>query len=200
MRKARRFFSALLLAAMIFAFASIGSAYEVKMLNFAVILNNAAIKDCAAGNSLIDDFIPAARKYNLRPTVFIDTDGLEYNSDLIFAMSKLKIYGYEIYPEARDAASAEKFRLFMRHTIKRGTPFVLAYDEREDFPGFEKIKLKNTARFYDDFMSALGGAGTGCTGLILSDENLYTLEIILGNCNAGESIPADIYSLAKEGK
>ena len=200
MQSSRRIFAVLLLAAMIFAFASIGSAYEVKMLEFAVIIDNAAIENCAAGNSLLDEFIPMVRKYNLRPVVFINAEGLEYDSDLIFALSKLKIYGYEIYPAARNAESAEKFRLFMRHTVKRGTPFVLAFDEREDFTGLEKIKLKTTARFYDDFMSALGSAGTGCTGLMPSRENLYTLEIILGSCKAGESVPADIYTLAKAGK
>ena len=138
-----------------------------------------------------------ARKYSVRPVIFIKADGLEYGPDLVFALSKLKVQGYEIYPAAENPEAAYKFRDFMRHVAKHGVPFVLTKNADAEFENFGKIYYKTTVRFYEELISSVYSGEKGCTALLLSGESLYAAELMLTNSKASGTVPADIYSLVK---
>ena len=192
----KRIISALLLSAVLCTCLFAVSDSAPKSLNFAIVADSATIKGCAAGTSTLDSYFAMARKYSVRPVVFIKADGLEYDADLVFALSKLKVQGYEIYPAAENPEAAYKFR-DVRHVAKHGVPFVLTANADAEFENFEKIHCKTTARFYEELVSSVYSGEKGCTALLLSGESLYAAELMLTNSKASGTVPADIYALVK---
>ena len=193
----KRILSALLLSAMLCTCLFAVGDSAPKTLNFAIVADSTAIKGCASGVSGLDSYFAMARKYSVRPVIFIKADGLEYGPDLVFALSKLKVQGYEIYPAAENPESACKFRDFMRHVAKHGAPFVLAKNADAEFENFGKIYYKTTVRFYEELISSVYSGEKGCTALLLSGESLYAAELMLTNSKASGTVPADIYALVK---
>ena len=193
----KRILSALLLSAVLCTCLFAVGDSAPKSLNFAIVADSAAIKGCAAGTSVLDSYFVMARKYSVRPVIFIKADGLEYGPDLVFALSKLKVQGYEIYPSAENPEAAYKFRDFVRHVAKHGVPFVLTANADAEFENFEKIHCKTTARFYEELVSSVYSGENGCTALLLSQESLYAAELMLTNSKASGTVPADIYALVK---
>ena len=193
----KRILSALLLSAMLCTCLFAVGDSAPKTLNFAIVADSTAIKGCASGVSVLDSYFAMARKYSVRPVIFIKADGLEYGPDLVFALSKLKVQGYEIYPAAENPEAAYKFRDFMRHVAKHGVPFVLTKNADAEFENFGKIYYKTTVRFYEELISSVYSGEKGCTALLLSGESLYAAELMLTNSKAGGTVPADIYALVK---
>lgn len=193
----KRIFSALLLSAMLCTCLFAVGDSAPKTLNFAIVADSTAIKGCASGVSVLDSYFAMARKYSVRPVIFIKADGLEYGPDLVFALSKLKVQGYEIYPAAENPEAAYKFRDFMRHVAKHGVPFVLTKNADAEFENFGKIYYKTTVRFYEELISSVYSGEKGCTALLLSGESLYAAELMLTNSKASGTVPADIYALVK---
>ncbi len=193
----KRILSALLLSAMLCTCLFAVGDSAPKTLNFAIVADSTAIKGCASGVSVLDSYFAMARKYSVRPVIFIKADGLEYGPDLVFALSKLKVQGYEIYPAAENPEAAYKFRDFMRHVAKHGAPFVLTKNADAEFENFGKIYYKTTARFYEELISSVYSGEKGCTALLLSGESLYAAELMLTNSKASGTVPADIYALVK---
>ena len=193
----KRILSALLLAAMLCTCLFAVGDSAPKTLNFAIVADSTAIKGCASGVSVLDSYFAMARKYSVRPVIFIKADGLEYGPDLVFALSKLKVQGYEIYPAAENPEAAYKFRDFMRHVAKHGVPFVLTKNADAEFENFGKIYYKTTVRFYEELISSVYSGEKGCTALLLSGESLYAAELMLTNSKASGTVPADIYALVK---
>ncbi len=193
----KRILSALLLSAMLCTCLFAVGDSAPKTLNFAIVADSSAIKGCASGVSVLDSYFAMARKYSVRPVIFIKADGLEYGPDLVFALSKLKVQGYEIYPAAENPEAAYKFRDFMRHVAKHGVPFVLTKNADAEFENFGKIYYKTTVRFYEELISSVYSGEKGCTALLLSGESLYAAELMLTNSKASGTVPADIYALVK---
>lgn len=193
----KRILSALLLSAMLCTCLFAVGDSAPKTLNFAIVADSTAIKGCASGVSVLDSYFAMARKYSVRPVIFIKADGLEYGPDLVFALSKLKVQGYEIYPAAENPEAAYKFRDFMRHVAKHGVPFVLTKNADAEFENFGKIYYKTTVRFYEELISSVYSGEKGCTALLLSGESLYAAELMLTNSKANGTVPADIYALVK---
>ena len=193
----KRILSALLLSAMLCTCLFAVGDSAPKTLNFAIVADSTAIKGCASGVSVLDSYFAMARKYSVRPVIFIKADGLEYGPDLVFALSKLKVQGYEIYPAAENPEAAYKFRDFMRHVAKHGVPFVLTKNADAEFENFGKIYYKTTVRFYEELISSVYSGEKGCTALLLSGESLYAAEPILTNSKSSGTVPADIYALVK---
>lgn len=193
----KRILSALLLSAMLCTCLFAVGDSAPKTLNFAIVADSTAIKGCASGVSVLDSYFAMARKYSVRPVIFIKADGLEYGPDLVFALSKLKVQGYEIYPAAENPEAAYKFRDFMRHVAKHGVPFVLTKNADAEFKNFGKIYYKTTVRFYEELISSVYSGEKGCTALLLSGESLYAAELMLTNSKASGTVPADIYALVK---
>lgn len=193
----KRILSALLLSAMLCTCLFAVGDSAPKTLNFAIVADSTAIKGCASGVSVLDCYFAMARKYSVRPVIFIKADGLEYGPDLVFALSKLKVQGYEIYPAAENPEAAYKFRDFMRHVAKHGVPFVLTKNADAEFENFGKIYYKTTVRFYEELISSVYSGEKGCTALLLSGESLYAAELMLTNSKASGTVPADIYALVK---
>lgn len=193
----KRILSALLLSAMLCTCLFAVGDSAPKTLNFAIVADSTAIKGCASGVSVLDSYFAMARKYSVRPVIFIKADGLEYGPDLVFALSKLKVQGYEIYPAAEKPEAAYKFRDFMRHVAKHGVPFVLTKNADAEFENFGKIYYKTTVRFYEELISSVYSGEKGCTALLLSGESLYAAELMLTNSKASGTVPADIYALVK---
>ncbi len=193
----KRILSALLLSAMLCTCLFAVGDSAPKTLNFAIVADSTAIKGCASGVSVLDSYFAMARKYSVRPVIFIKADGLEYGPDLVFALSKLKVQGYEIYPAAENPEAAYKFRDFMRHVAKHGVPFVLTKNADAEFENFGKIYYKTTVRFYEKLISSVYSGEKGCTALLLSGESLYAAELMLTNSKASGTVPADIYALVK---
>lgn len=193
----KRILSALLLSAMLCTCLFAVGDSAPKTLNFAIVADSTAIKGCASGVSVLDSYFAMARKYSVRPVIFIKADGLEYGPDLVFALSKLKVQGYEIYPAAENPEAAYKFRDFMRHVAKHGVPFVLTKNADAEFENFGKIYYKTTVRFYEELISSVYSGEKGCTALLLSGESLYAAELMLTNSKASGTVPADIYALVK---
>ena len=193
----KRILSALLLSAMLCTCLFAVGDSAPKTLNFAIVADSTAIKGCASGVSVLDSYFAMARKYSVRPVIFIKADGLEYGPDLVFALSKLKVQGYEIYPAAENPEAAYKFRDFMRHVAKHGVPFVLTKNADAEFENFGKIYYKTTVRFYEELISSVYSGEKGCTALLLSGESLYAAELMLTNSKASGTVPADIYALMK---
>lgn len=193
----KRILSALLLSAMLCTCLFAVGDSAPKTLNFAIVADSSAIKGCASGVSALDSYFAMARKYSVRPVIFIKADGLEYGPDLVFALSKLKVQGYEIYPAAENPEAAYKFRDFMRHVAKHGVPFVLTKNADAEFENFGKIYYKTTVRFYEELISSVYSGEKGCTALFLSGESLYAAELMLTNSKASGTVPADIYALVK---
>jgi|GEM_PF-3216799 len=193
----KRILSALLLSAMLCTCLFAVGDSAPKTLNFAIVADSTAIKGCASGVSVLDSYFAMARKYSVRPVIFIKADGLEYGPDLVFALSKLKVQGYEIYPAAENPEAAYKFRDFMRHVAKHGVPFVLTANADAEFENFGKIYYKTTVRFYEELISSVYSGEKGCTALLLSGESLYAAELMLTNSKASGTVPADIYALVK---
>ncbi len=193
----KRILSALLLSAMLCTCLFAVGDSAPKTLNFAIVADSTAIKGCASGVSVLDSYFAMARKYSVRPVIFIKADGLEYGPDLVFALSKLKVQGYEIYPAAENPEAAYKFRDFMRHVAKHGVPFVLTKNADAEFENFGKIYYKTTVRFYEELISSVYSGEKGCTALLLSGESLYAAELMLSNSKASGTVPADIYALVK---
>lgn len=193
----KRILSALLLSAMLCTCLFAVGDSAPKTLNFAIVADSTAIKGCASGVSVLDSYFAMARKYSVRPVIFIRADGLEYGPDLVFALSKLKVQGYEIYPAAENPEAAYKFRDFMRHVAKHGVPFVLTKNADAEFENFGKIYYKTTVRFYEELISSVYSGEKGCTALLLSGESLYAAELMLTNSKASGTVPADIYALVK---
>lgn len=193
----KRILSALLLSAMLCTCLFAVGDSAPKTLNFAIVADISAIKGCASGVSVLDSYFAMARKYSVRPVIFIKADGLEYGPDLVFALSKLKVQGYEIYPAAENPEAAYKFRDFMRHVAKHGVPFVLTKNADAEFENFGKIYYKTTVRFYEELISSVYSGEKGCTALLLSGESLYAAELMLTNSKASGTVPADIYALVK---
>ena len=193
----KRILSALLLSAMLCTCLFAVGDSAPKTLNFAIVADSTAIKGCASGVSVLDSYFAMARKYSVRPVIFIKADGLEYGPDLVFALSKLKVQGYEIYPAAESPEAAYKFRDFMRHVAKHGAPFVLTKNADAEFENFGKIYYKTTVRFYEELISSVYSGEKGCTALLLSGESLYAAELMLTNSKASGTVPADIYALVK---
>lgn len=193
----KRILSALLLSAMLCTCLFAVGDSAPKTLNFAIVADSTAIKGCASGMSVLDSYFAMARKYSVRPVIFIKADGLEYGPDLVFALSKLKVQGYEIYPAAENPEAAYKFRDFMRHVAKHGVPFVLTKNADAEFENFGKIYYKTTVRFYEELISSVYSGEKGCTALLLSGESLYAAELMLTNSKASGTVPADIYALVK---
>ena len=178
----KRILSALLLSAMLCTCLFAVGDSAPKTLNFAIVADSTAIKGCASGVSVLDSYFAMARKYSVRPVIFIKADGLEYGPDLVFALSKLKVH---------------KFRDFMRHVAKHGVPFVLTKNADAEFENFGKIYYKTTVRFYEELISSVYSGEKGCTALFLSGESLYAAELMLTNSKASGTVPADIYALVK---
>ena len=193
----KRILSALLLSAMLCTCLFAVGDSAPKTLNFAIVADSSAIKGCASGVSVLDSYFAMARKYSVRPVIFIKADGLEYGPDLVFALSKLKVQGYEIYPAAENPEAAYKFRDFMRHVAKHGATFVLTKNADAEFENFGKIYYKTTVRFYEELISSVYSGEKGCTALLLSGESLYAAELMLTNSKASGTVPADIYALVK---
>ena len=193
----KRILSALLLSAMLCTCLFAVGDSAPKTLNFAIVADSTAIKGCASGVSVLDSYFAMARKYSVRPVIFIKADGLEYGPDLVFALSKLKVQGYEIYPAAENPEAAYKFRDFMRHVAKHGVPFVLTANADAEFENFGKIYYKTTVRFYEELILSVYSGEKGCTALLLSGESLYAAELMLTNSKASGTVPADIYALVK---
>lgn len=193
----KRILLALLLSAMLCTCLFAVGDSAPKTLNFAIVADSTAIKGCASGVSVLDSYFAMARKYSVRPVIFIKADGLEYGPDLVFALSKLKVQGYEIYPAAENPEAAYKFRDFMRHVAKHGVPFVLTKNADAEFENFGKIYYKTTVRFYEELISSVYSGEKGCTALLLSGESLYAAELMLTNSKASGTVPADIYALVK---
>ena len=193
----KRILSALLLSAMLCTCLFAVGDSAPKTLNFAIVADSTAIKGCASGVSVLDSYFAMARKYSVRPVIFIKADGLEYGPDLVFALSKLKVQGYEICPAAENPEAAYKFRDFMRHVAKHGAPFVLTKNADAEFENFGKIYYKTTVRFYEELISSVYSGEKGCTALLLSGESLYAAELMLTNSKASGTVPADIYALVK---
>ena len=193
----KRILSALLLSAMLCTCLFAVGDSAPKTLNFAIVADSTAIKGCASGVSVLDSYFAMARKYSVRPVIFIKADGLEYGPDLVFALSKLKVQGYEIYPAAENPEAAYKFRDFMRHVAMHGVPFVLTKNADAEFENFGKIYYKTTVRFYEELISSVYSGEKGCTALLLSGESLYAAELMLTNSKASGTVPADIYALVK---
>lgn len=193
----KRILSALLLSVMLCTCLFAVGDSAPKTLNFAIVADSTAIKGCASGVSVLDSYFAMARKYSVRPVIFIKADGLEYGPDLVFALSKLKVQGYEIYPAAENPEAAYKFRDFMRHVAKHGVPFVLTKNADAEFENFGKIYYKTTVRFYEELISSVYSGEKGCTALLLSGESLYAAELMLTNSKASGTVPADIYALVK---
>ena len=193
----KRILSALLLSAMLCTCLFAVGDSAPKTLNFAIVADSTAIKGCASGVSVLDSYFAMARKYSVRPVIFIKADGLEYGPDLVFALSKLKVQGYEIYPAAENPEAAYKFRDFVRHVAKHGVPFVLTANADAEFENFGKIYYKTTVRFYEELISSVYSGEKGCTELLLSGESLYAAELMLTNSKASGTVPADIYALVK---
>ncbi len=193
----KRILSALLLSAMLCTCLFAVGDSAPKTLNFAIVADSTAIKGCVSGVSVLDSYFAMARKYSVRPVIFIKADGLEYGPDLVFALSKLKVQGYEIYPAAENPEAAYKFRDFMRHVAKHGVPFVLTKNADAEFENFGKIYYKTTVRFYEELISSVYSGEKGCTALLLSGESLYAAELMLTNSKASGTVPADIYALVK---
>lgn len=193
----KRILSALLLSAMLCTCLFAVGDSAPKTLNFAIVADSTAIKGCASGVSVLDSYFAMARKYSVRPVIFIKADGLEYGPDLVFALSKLKVQGYEIYPAAENPEAAYKFRDFMCHVAKHGVPFVLTKNADAEFENFGKIYYKTTVRFYEELISSVYSGEKGCTALLLSGESLYAAELMLTNSKASGTVPADIYALVK---
>ena len=193
----KRILSALLLSAMLCTCLFAVGDSAPKTLSFAIVADSTAIKGCASGVSVLDSYFAMARKYSVRPVIFIKADGLEYGPDLVFALSKLKVQGYEIYPAAENPEAAYKFRDFMRHVAKHGAPFVLTKNADAEFENFGKIYYKTTVRFYEELISSVYSGEKGCTALLLSGESLYAAELMLTNSKASGTVPADIYALVK---
>lgn len=193
----KRILSALLLSAMLCTCLFAVGDSAPKTLNFAIVADSTAIKGCASGVSVLDSYFAMARKYSVRPVIFIKADGLEYGPDLVFALSKLKVQGYEIYPAAENPEAAYKFRDFVRHVAKHGVPFVLTKNADAEFENFGKIYYKTTVRFYEELISSVYSGEKGCTALLLSGESLYAAELMLTNSKASGTVPADIYALVK---
>lgn len=193
----KRILSALLLSAVLCTCLFAVGDSAPKSLNFAIVADSTAIKGCASGVSVLDSYFAMARKYSVRPVIFIKADGLEYGPDLVFALSKLKVQGYEIYPAAENPEAAYKFRDFMRHVAKHGVPFVLTKNADAEFENFGKIYYKTTVRFYEELISSVYSGEKGCTALLLSGESLYAAELMLTNSKASGTVPADIYALVK---
>ena len=193
----KRILSALLLSAMLCTCLFAVGDSAPKTLNFAIVADSSAIKGCASGVSVLDSYFAMARKYSVRPVIFIKADGLEYGPDLVFALSKLKVQGYEIYPAAENPEAAYKFRDFMRHVAKHGAPFVLTKNADAEFENFGKIYYKTTVRFYEELISSVYSGEKGCTALLLSGESLYAAELMLTNSKASGTVHADIYALVK---
>jgi hypothetical protein len=193
----KRILSALLLSAMLCTCLFAVGDSAPKTLNFAIVADSTAIKGCASGVSVLDSYFAMARKYSVRPVIFIKADGLEYGPDLVFALSKLKVQGYEIYPAAENPEAAYKFRDFVRHVAKHGVPFVLTANADAEFENFGKIYYKTTVRFYEELISSVYSGEKGCTALLLSGESLYAAELMLTNSKASGTVPADIYALVK---
>lgn len=193
----KRILSALLLSAMLCTCLFAVGDSAPKTLNFAIVADSTAIKGCASGVSVLDSYFAMARKYSVRPVIFIKADGLEYGPDLVFALSKLKVQGYEIYPAAENPEAAYKFRDFMHHVAKHGVPFVLTKNADAEFENFGKIYYKTTVRFYEELISSVYSGEKGCTALLLSGESLYAAELMLTNSKASGTVPADIYALVK---
>ena len=193
----KRILSALLLSAMLCTCLFAVGDSAPKTLNFAIVADSTAIKGCASGVSVLDSYFAMARKYSVRPVIFIKADGLEYGPDLVFALSKLKVQGYEIYPAAENPEAAYKFSDFMRHVAKHGAPFVLTKNADAEFENFGKIYYKTTVRFYEELISSVYSGEKGCTALLLSGESLYAAELMLTNSKASGTVPADIYALVK---
>lgn len=193
----KRILSALLLSAMLCTCLFAVGDSAPKTLNFAIVADSTAIKGCASGVSVLDSYFAMARKYSVRPVIFIKADGLEYGPDLVFALSKLKVQGYEIYPAAENPEAAYKFRDFMRHVAKHGVPFVLTKNADAEFENFGKIYYKTMVRFYEELISSVYSGEKGCTALLLSGESLYAAELMLTNSKASGTVPADIYALVK---
>lgn len=193
----KRILSALLLSAMLCTCLFAVGDSAPKTLNFAIVADSTAIKGCASGVSVLDSYFAMARKYSVRPVIFIKADGLEYGPDLVFALSKLKVQGYEIYPAAENPEAAYKFRDFVRHVAKHGVPFVLTANADAEFENFGKIYYKTTVRFYEELISSVYSGEKGCTALLLSGESPYAAELMLTNSKASGTVPADIYALVK---
>ena len=193
----KRILSALLLSAMLCTCLFAVGDSAPKTLNFAIVADSTAIKGCASGVSVLDSYFAMARKYSVRPVIFIKADGLEYGPDLVFALSKLKVQVYEIYPAAENPEAAYKFRDFVRHVAKHGVPFVLTANADAEFENFGKIYYKTTVRFYEELISSVYSGEKGCTALLLSGESLYAAELMLTNSKASGTVPADIYALVK---
>ena len=193
----KRILSALLLSAMLCTCLFAVGDSAPKTLNFAIVADSTAIKGCASGVSVLDSYFAMARKYSVRPVIFIKADGLEYGPDLVFALSKLKVQGYEIYPAAENPEAAYKFRDFMRHVANHGAPLVLTKNADAEFENFGKIYYKTTVRFYEELISSVYSGEKGCTALLLSGESLYAAELMLTNSKASGTVPADIYALVK---
>lgn len=193
----KRILSALLLSAMLCTCLFAVGDSAPKTLNFAIVADSTAINGCASGVSVLDSYFAMARKYSVRPVIFIKADGLEYGPDLVFALSKLKVQGYEIYPAAENPEAAYKFRDFVRHVAKHGVPFVLTKNADAEFENFGKIYYKTTVRFYEELISSVYSGEKGCTALLLSGESLYAAELMLTNSKASGTVPADIYALVK---
>ena len=185
----KRILSALLLSAMLCTCLFAVGDSAPKTLNFAIVADSTAIKGCASGVSVLDSYFAMARKYSVRPVIFIKADGLEYGPDLVFALSKLKVQGYEIYPAAENPEAAYKFRDFMRHVAKHGVPFVLTKNADAEFENFGKIYYKTTVRFYEELISSVYSGEKGCTALLLSGESLYAAELMLTNRQAARCPP-----------
>ena len=196
-QRIKRIVSAVLFMALLCSCLFAAGESELKILNFAVIADSVTVEGCMNGTSVLDSYFAIAKKYDVRPVIFIKADGMEYNADLVFALSKLRVQGYEIYCAAESPQAAYEFRDFVRHTAKHGITFLLTSNTGAEFEGFETVYCKSTVRFYEELVSSLYSGDGCCTGLLLSQSSLYAAELILGNCRAGGSVPADIYSLVK---
>lgn len=193
----KRIFSALLLSAVLCTCLFAAGDSAPRPLGFAVVADADAISGCAEGASVLDDYLAMAKKYGARCVVFIKADGLRYDADLVFAISKLKSQGYEIYCAAKEPTAAYELRDFVRHVAKHGVSFLLTENMGAEFEGFEKLRCKATVRFYEELISSVYSGDGGCTALLLSKESLYAAELMLTNSTASGTVPADIYNIVK---
>ncbi|MBQ0010318.1 MAG: hypothetical protein KBS76_04360 [Ruminococcus sp.] len=173
---------------------TVGSAEEPKTVRFVFLLNEEAILDCSAGESLLDRYLETVSAED-SPCLFFDADAITYGTDFVSALYKLYLNGYPIGAMARSSGTAALFGDYVKNLLKVGAPLILSETkETVSDDRFSGILCAGRANSFTAFQQFVSQKRSGCLAVRLSG-NEETVQTILNYCSRNGLAAADYYDL-----
>lgn len=171
-----------------------GSAEEPKKVRFVLLLDDDAIMDCSAGESILDRYLKTV-PVEASPCLVFDADAMTYGTDFVSALFKLYLNGYPIGALAGSPGTAALFGDYVKNLLKTGGTLILS--EAEDTVGddrFSGVLCAGRADSFSAFQQFVSQGRDGCLAIRMAGNEMM-IQTVLNFCSRNGLAPADYYDL-----